>query len=77
MPKKKNKSIKILVLVTAYNVEDFLESVLKRIPNSIKKYNVTIFHSNNLFVLVLMSGEYITFVSGLKYTYWRKKDGKD
>ena len=42
MPEKKNKSIKILVLVTAYNVEDFLESVLKRIPNSIKKYNVTI-----------------------------------
>ena len=42
MPEKKNKSIKILVLVTAYNVEDFLESVLKRIPLSIKKYNVTI-----------------------------------
>ena len=42
MLKKKNKSIKILVLVTAYNVENFLESVLNRIPKSIKKYNTQI-----------------------------------
>ena len=42
MLKKKNKSIKILILVTAYNVEDFLKIVLKRIPHSIKKYNITI-----------------------------------
>ena len=42
MLKKKNKSIKILVLVTAYNVENFLESVLNRIPKSIKKYNAQI-----------------------------------
>ena len=42
MLKKKNKSIKILILVTAYNVENFLESVLNRIPKSIKKYNTQI-----------------------------------
>ena len=42
MLKKKNKSIKILVLVTAYNVGNFLESVLNRIPKSIKKYNTQI-----------------------------------
>ena len=42
MLKKKNKSIKILVLVTAYNVGNFLESVLNRIPKSIKKYNTHI-----------------------------------
>ena len=42
MLKKKNKSIKILILVTAYNVEDFLESVLNRIPKSIEKYNTQI-----------------------------------
>ena len=42
MLKKKNKSIKILVLVTAYNVENFLESVLNKIPKSIKKYNTQI-----------------------------------
>ncbi len=42
MLKKKNKSIKILILVTAYNVEDFLESVLNRLPKSIEKYNTQI-----------------------------------
>ena len=42
MLKKKNKSIKILILVTAYNVEDFLESVLNRLPKSIEKYNIEI-----------------------------------
>ena len=42
MLKKKNKSIKILILVTAYNVENFLESVLNRIPKSIEKYNTQI-----------------------------------
>jgi len=29
-----------------------------------------------LFVLVLVSGEYITFVSGLEYSNWRKKMGR-
>ena len=42
MLKKKNKSIKILILVTAYNVENFLESVLNRVPKSIEKYNTQI-----------------------------------
>ena len=42
MLKKKNKSIKILILVTAYNVENFLESVLNRLPKSIEKYNTQI-----------------------------------
>ena len=28
--------------MTAYNVEDFLESVLNRLPKSIEKYNIEI-----------------------------------
>ena len=49
MLKKKNKSIKILILVTAYNVENFLESVLNRLPKSIEKYNIEMPIANSVY----------------------------